>query len=287
MDEDPSNEAYVLSLLEGYGPYGADVTDIEPAPVKADSRDKYVAWMARGELPTDRAAARRIARMAKSFALVDDELYKRAASGILQRCVPIPEGREVLRDIHAGICGHHAAPRTLVGNAFRQGFYWPTAVADASEIVRTCEGCQFYARKSNLPAHALQTIPITWPFAVWGLDIVGPLRKAHGGFTHLLVAIDKFSKWVEVRPITNLKAEQAVTFFTDIVHRFGVPNSIITDNGSQFTGRKFLEFCDKFHIRVDWAAVAHPQTNGQVERANGMILQGLKPRIFDQLNKSG
>jgi transposase InsO family protein len=78
-----------------------------------------------------------------------------------------------------------------------------------------------------------------------------------------------------------------VTFFTDIVYRFGVSNSIITDNGSQFTGRKFLEFCDKFHIRVDWAAVAHPQTNGQVERANGMILQGLKPRIFDQLNKSG
>jgi hypothetical protein len=59
--------------------------------------------------------------------------------------VPIPEGRELLRDIHAGICGHHAAPRTLVGNTFRQGFYWPTAVADASEIVRTCEGCQFYA----------------------------------------------------------------------------------------------------------------------------------------------
>jgi transposase InsO family protein len=174
-----------------------------------------------------------------------------------------------------------------VGNAFRQGFYWPTAVADASEIVRTCEGCQFYARKSNLPAHVLQTIPVTWPFAVWGLDIVGPLRKAPRGYTHLLVAIDKFSKWVEVRPITNLRAEQAVTFFTDIVYRFGVPNSIITDNGSQFTGRKFLEFCDKFHIRVDWAAVAHPQTNGQVECANGMILQGLKPRIFDRLNKSG
>jgi hypothetical protein len=158
MDEDPSNEAYVLSLLEGYGAYEADVMDIEPAPVKADWRDKYVAWMARGELPSDRAEARRIARMAKSFALVDGELYKRAASGILQRCIPIPEGRELLRDIHAGICGHHAAPRTLVGNAFRQGFYWPTTVADASEIVRTCEGCQFYARKSNLPAHVLQTV---------------------------------------------------------------------------------------------------------------------------------
>jgi transposase InsO family protein len=99
--------------------------------------------------------------------------------------------------------------------------------------------------------------------------------------------MDKFSKWIEVRLITNLMAEQAVSLFTDISHRFGVPNSIITDNGSQFTGRKFLEFCDKYHIRVDWAAVAHPQTNGQVECANGMILQGLKPRIFDRLNKYG
>jgi transposase InsO family protein len=122
---------------------------------------------------------------------------------------------------------------------------------------------------------------------VWGLDIVGTLRKAPGGYTHLRVAIDKFSKWVKVRPITNLREEQAVTFFTDVIYRFGVPNSITTDNGSQFTGRKFLEFCDKFHIRVDWAAVAHPETNGQVERTNSMILQGLKPRIFDRLDKSG
>jgi hypothetical protein len=93
----------VLSLLEGYGAHEADVMDIEPAPVKADWRDKYIAWMARGELPTDRAAVRRIARMAKSFALVDGELYKRAASGILQRCVPIPEGRELYKRAASGI----------------------------------------------------------------------------------------------------------------------------------------------------------------------------------------
>jgi hypothetical protein len=69
---------------------------------------------------------------------------------------------------------------------------------------------------------------------VWGLDNVGPLRKAPGGYTHLLVSIDKFSKWVEVRPIMNLKVEQDVTFFTDIVYRFGVPNSIT--NSSPTTG---------------------------------------------------
>jgi hypothetical protein len=231
MDEDPSNEAYVLSLLEGYGADKAEAMDVEPAPGEVDWRDKYIARIDRGELLSNRSEARRIARMAKSFTLINGELYKHAASSVLWRCVPIPQGRELLRDIHAGVCSHHAAPRTLVGNAFLQGFYWPTAIVDASEIVHTCEGCQFYARKSNLPAHVLQTIPVTWPFAVWGLDIVGPLRKAPGGYTHLLVAIDKFSKWVEVRPITNLRAELVVTFFTDIVYRFGVPNSIITDNG--------------------------------------------------------
>jgi transposase InsO family protein len=161
------------------------------------------------------------------------------------------------------------------------------AVADATRIVRTCEVCQFYAKQTHLPAQALQTIPITWPFAVWGLDLVRPLQKAPEGYTHLLVAIDKFSKWIKVRPLNSIRSEQAVAFFTNIIHRFGVPNSIITDNDTQFTGRKFLDFCEDHHIRVDWAAVAHPMSNGQVERANGMILQGLKPRIYNDLNKFG
>jgi ribonuclease HI len=137
----------------------------------------YLQYLYRGELPLDRAEARRVAWRAKSFVLLGDEkeLYHRSPSGILQQCISIAEGQELLQEIHSGACGHHAAPRALVGNAFRQGFYWPTAVADATRIVRTCEGCQFYARQTHLPAQALQTIPITWPFAVWGLDLVGPL----------------------------------------------------------------------------------------------------------------
>ena len=74
-------------------------------------------------------------------------------------------------------------------------------VADATRIVRSYRGCQFYARRTHLPAQALQTIPITWLFAVWGLDLVGPLQKAPGGYTHLLVAIDKFSKRSEERRV--------------------------------------------------------------------------------------
>nr|CAB3471350.1 unnamed protein product [Digitaria exilis] len=265
----------------------AEAMEIDEVSAPRDWRSPYLDWLDGRVLPNDRTEARRVAGKAKRFLIIEGELYRRGASGVLQRCIPIPEGKELILDIHAGVCGHHAAPRTLVGNAFRQGFYWPTAVADATEVVRTCEGCQFYARKTHLPAQALQTIPITWPFAVWGLDLIGPMAKAPGGFTHLLVAIDKFPKWIEARPISRIKSEQAVLFFTDIIHRFGVPNSIITDNGTQFTGKKFLKFCDDFHIRVDWSVVAHPQTNGQVERANGMILQGLKPRIHNKLKKFG
>jgi hypothetical protein len=155
MDEDPLNKAFVLSLLEGYGADEAEAMETEPTPRAEDWRAKYLTWMDRGELPPDRSEARRIARMAKSFVLIDGELYKRVAPGVLQRCIPILQGCELIRDIHAGVCSHHAAPCTLMGNAFRQGFYWPTAVADASKVVRTCEWCQFYARKTNLPAHAL------------------------------------------------------------------------------------------------------------------------------------
>jgi transposase InsO family protein len=110
--------------------------------------------------------------------------------------------------------------------------------------------------------------------------MVGPLQQAPWGFTHLLVAVDKFSKWIEARPIVNVGSEEAVSVFTDIIYRLGIPNTIITDNGTLFMGKKFLNICDDNNIRVDWSAVAHPKKNGQIERANGMILQGFKPRIF-------
>ena len=79
--------------------------------------------------------------------------------------------------------------------------------------------------------------------------------------------------------------EEPVKFFLDIIYWFGISNCIITDHGTNFTGKKFLDFSDGYGIRIDWASVGHPRTNGQVKRANGMVLQGLKPHIFDRLNK--
>jgi hypothetical protein len=98
-----------------------------------------------------------------------------------------------------------------------------------------------------------------WPFIVWNLDMVGPLQKAPRGFTHRLVPVDKFSKWIEARPIVNVRSEEAVSFFTGIIYRFGIPNTIITDNGTQFTGKKFLNFCNDNHICVDCVGVLDRQ----------------------------
>ena len=102
--------------------------------------------------------------------------------------------------------------------------------------------------------------------------MVGPLKKAPNGFTHLLIAVDKFTKWIEAKPITNIRSKETVKFFLDIIYCFGVPNCIITDHRTNFIGKKFLDFCDGYSSRIDWASIRHPRTNGQVEWANGMVL---------------
>jgi hypothetical protein len=94
--------------------------------------------------------------------------------------------------------------------------------------------------------------------------------------------IDKFTKWVEAKPLAKIGSKEAIDFIQGIIFCFGVPNSIITDNGTQFTGEKFLDFYDDNNIHVDCVMVAHWHMNGHVERANRVILWGLKPRILTQ-----
>jgi transposase InsO family protein len=102
----------------------------------------------------------------------------------------------------------------------------------------------------------------------------------------LLVAVDKFSKWIEAIPITNQEATTAVKFFESIIYRYGVPNSIITDNGTNFTSGEFQEFAKKLGIKIKYASVAHPKSNGQVEKANGLVCAGLKKRLLRPLKRA-
>jgi transposase InsO family protein len=175
----------------------------------------------------------------------------------------------------------------LVGKAFWHGFYWLTALQDAIELVRRCPACQFHAKQTHTPAQLVQLIPLSWPFAVWGIDILGPFPKAVGGYEYLYVAIDKFTKWPEAMQTIKIDKHSALRFIRGIVSRFGVPNRIITDNGTQFTSLLFGAYCEDMGIKICYASSHHPQSNGQAERANAEILKGLKTRSYETLKQHG
>jgi hypothetical protein len=124
------------------------------------------------------AEAARVMCRSKDFVLVDSKLYRCGArSGVLMKCVTREDGNDILQEIHEGICGNHTASRTLVGKAYRAGFWWPTAASDAEDLVRRCQNCQLFGKQSHIPAHSLITIPPSWPFACWSLDMIGHWRQ--------------------------------------------------------------------------------------------------------------
>jgi hypothetical protein len=102
----------------------------------------YLAYMMNKTLPEDIVKARRIIRRSKAFVILQGKLYKKSITGVLQRYITPQEGQDILKDIHAGVCGHHASSRAIAVKAFRAVFYWLTAIEDAKDIVRRCEACQ-------------------------------------------------------------------------------------------------------------------------------------------------
>jgi hypothetical protein len=203
------------------------------------------------------------------------------------KCIPREEGKGILDEIHKGVCGNHASFRTLVSKAFRRAFYWTTALSDVEELLSRYQGCQYFTKQQHVPAYKLVTIPPTWSFACWGLDMIGPLPTSPRGFNRVLVAVDKFTKWIEVKPVTCPKADRVLDFLDELVHHYRLPHRIITDLGSNFNNHQFWEYCDNSGINVRYVLVAHPRADRQVDRANGMVLDALKKRLHDAANTKG
>jgi transposase InsO family protein len=90
------------------------------------------------------------------------------------------------------------------------------------------------------------------------MDLVGPFKKAKGGFTHIFITVEKFTKWIKVKPAASITTAKAVEFIKEIMFKFGIPNNIITNNGTQFTMREFKNFCADFGIKINHASVSHP-----------------------------
>jgi hypothetical protein len=167
---------------------GAETTAEDDGPeleeimmVEVTWMQPYLAYMLNKTLPKDVVESWRIMMQTKAFVVVKGALYKKSISRLLQRCITPQAGQAILHNIHAGVCGHHASSRAIAAKAFRAGFYWLTSVEDAEDIVRWCEACQRFASRPHAPAAKLQLIPLSWPFAQWGLDMVGQLHKSWPG----------------------------------------------------------------------------------------------------------
>ncbi|KAM0986068.1 hypothetical protein ACFX2C_013279 [Malus domestica] len=119
-----------------------------------------------------------------------------------------------------------------------------------------------------------------WPFAQWGLDMIGPMPVGKGKVRYAIVAVDYFTKWAELEPlvtITEVKIENFI--WKNIFCKFDIPNAKVTDNGRQFDNNKFRMFYSKFNINLCFASPSHPQSNGQVEAINKIIKRTLKTSL--------
>ena len=128
-----------------------------------DWRAAIMAYLCGHFIPEDEKEEKRMALRARNYRIIGEELYRGGVCAPLLKCISREEGKQLLEEIHAGMCSSHIATRALVGKAFREGFYWPSAVADAHDVVRTCPNCQRHAPYSKFPPDELQLLPSVWP----------------------------------------------------------------------------------------------------------------------------
>ncbi|KAK8928408.1 hypothetical protein KSP39_PZI017378 [Platanthera zijinensis] len=242
--------------------------------------DPFTTYLTTGRLPEGELEKKQVRYKSAYYLLKEGILYRKTLSGLLARCVSEKEVARVLEEIHSGECGSHSGSRTLEGRVLRQGYFWPTLRRDAEEFARKCRQCQEFAPLQLLPAQRLRTITAPWPFAIWGLDLVGPFPQASGQRRFLLVMVDYFSKWLEVKALAKVTSQVVKSFvWGEIICRHGLPLAIITDNGPQFASREFVDFCVRLGIDLRFASVHHPRSNGQMEAANKVIMNLLKKKV--------
>ncbi|XP_034202328.1 uncharacterized protein LOC117617156 [Prunus dulcis] len=154
-------------------------------------------YLTKGTLPEDKAQARKLRYRSARYTVINDVLYKRGYTTPYLKCLTAEQGEDILREIHSGVCGDHSGSRSLAYKVFRQGYFWPTMHQDANTLVKRCDKCQRFGNVPHIPAEPLTPIVSPWPFAQWGLDLIGPMPQGKGQAKYAVVAVDYFTKWLD------------------------------------------------------------------------------------------
>ena len=216
-------------------------------------------YLVDGTLPRDLKEAAKLRARSARFTVHRGTLYKRGFSTPMLKCVGKEDTNYILWEVHEGICGNHIGARTLAGKTLRLGYYWPTMLKDAKELVRKCKACQEHAKISHLPYEPLTLVTSPWPLQKWGLDILGSLPIGRGQCKFIIVVVDYFTKWAKAEPLTTITEHKVRNFvWRSIICRFGIPRSLVSDNRKQFDNPKFKDFCAKLGIKNYYSSPAHP-----------------------------
>jgi transposase InsO family protein len=157
---------------------------------------------------------------------------------------------------------------------------------DAVMYVKKCDKCQRFFPSVYQSAGELNPLVSPWPFAQWGMDLVGPLPRVTGNRRWLIVATDYFTKWVEAEPLANIRDKDSIKFvWKNIFTRFGIPKAIISDNDTQFNSKPFMRYCSELGIKNFYSSPAYPQSNEQAKASNKTIIDGIKKILEDAKGK--
>ena len=243
-------------------------------------------YLIEGLLSSDPKEAAKLRTRSARFTNHRGSLYKRGFFTPILKCIVGKDADYVLKEVHEGVCGNHIGTRPLAGKVLRQGYYWPTMLRDATDLVRKCKICQEHAKISHLPSEPLTSVTSPWPFQHWGLDIFGPLPIGKGQRKFIIVAVDYFTKWAEAEPLATITEQKILNFmWRSIICRFGIPRALVLDNGKQFDNAKFKDFCAELGINNYYSSPAHPQSNGQAEVTIRTLKAALKTKLEDLKDK--
>ena len=239
-----------------------------------------ISYLKAGVLPEEKGAARKLKVQASRFVLIKGVLYKRGFSRPYLRCLCQEEADYVMKEVHKGICGNHSGAQSLVHKLIRAGYYWPTMMKDAQAYVQSCDKCQRFGNFIRQPSEELTPITASWPFAQWGLDIMGLFPTAIRQLKYLVVGIDYFTKWVEAEALATITEKNIRSFvWRNIICRYRIPRVLVSDNGKQFDNSEFRNFCLELRIKNHYSSPAHPQANEQVEVTNRSLFKIIKTHL--------
>jgi hypothetical protein len=156
-------------------------------------------------------------------------------------------------------------------------------IADCFKYYKGCQVCQKFDDLQLVPAAELHPIIKPWPFRGWGLDFIGEIHPSSSkGHRFVLVATDYFTKWTEAVALKNMTHKEVIELITEhIIHRFGIPQTLTTDQGTSFMSKEVREFAELYRIKLLNSSLYYAQANGQDESSNRTLINLIKKKISD------